>query len=207
MKRFFWRIFGALLFAAAQLPSVCSAAQFEITPFAGHTWGGTFSDGMTGNIAQVDDAGSYGLIVGFQQDARSQIELYVSHLATQVLTGTGPFIGKPAFDLDIEYYHIGGTYTEAEGRVKPYVAGGFGATHMVPKGPGLNNETRLSLNLGVGLRIEATERVGFRLEGRWFGTLFNGSGAVFCSNGACALQVEGDLLSQFVTNAGVYVAF
>jgi len=57
------------------------------------------------------------------------------------------------------------------------------------------------------VKLFATDRVGLRLEGRWFGTLFNGSGSAFCSSGACAINVQGDLFSQFVTNAGVFITF
>ncbi len=193
--------------AIALSSSPADAAQFEITPFAGFTWGGTFTDSVTGTTLRADDTKSYGLMLDFQIDERTQYELYVSRQATRLRTDKGPFTGNPLFDLDIEYYHIGGTYTEAEGKVKPYVVGGLGATHMVPQGPGLNAETKFSFDLGGGVKLQATERIAFRLEGRWFGTLFNGSGAVFCSNGVCAVNVQGDLFSQFVANAGVSFGF
>ena len=51
------------------------------------------------------------------------------------------------------------------------------------------------------------DEVGIRLDGRWFGTLFNGSGTAFCSEGKCLVEVQGDVLSQFTANAGVIVAF
>jgi opacity protein-like surface antigen len=199
--------FIVLLAAAATLSAVAEAAQFEITPFVGRTWGGTFSDAITGTSVQLEDATNYGLMVDIPQDARSQIEILYSHQATRLRSGSALFTGTPLFDLDIDYFHIGGTYTEAEGKVKPYVVGTIGATQMTPKGPGLSNETKFSLSIGVGLRLEATERMGLRLEGRWFGTLFNGGGSVFCSNGACALNIQGDLFSQVMANAGVYFAF
>ncbi len=205
MKKVFLLLVAALL--AAALPLTARASQFEITPFAGHTWGGEFQDSVTGNTAEVDETTNYGLMVDIRQDEKSQIEIYVSRQSTRLKTGQGLFTGTPLFDLDIEYYHIGGTYTEAEGRAKPYVVGSLGATHMVPQGPGLDSETKFSLSLGVGVKVMATERIGLRLEGRWFGTLFNGSGSVFCANGACALKVQGDLFSQVVANAGVVFAF
>jgi hypothetical protein len=57
------------------------------------------------------------------------------------------------------------------------------------------------------VKLFATDRIGLRLEGRWFGTFFNGSGSAFCSSGACAINLEGDVFSQFVANAGLIVAF
>jgi opacity protein-like surface antigen len=207
MIRTFLIMIVAAVAAAALIPLTARAAEVEVTPFAGHTWGGSFTDAVTGDTLSVDDTTNYGLMVDIRQDERSQIELYVSRQATRLKADQGLFTGNPLFDLDIEYYHIGGTYTEAEGSTKPYVVGTIGATHMVPKGPGLEALTRFSLSLGAGVKVQATKRIGLRLEGRWFGTLFNGNGAVFCSNGACALNVQGDLFSQFVVNAGVSFVF
>jgi hypothetical protein len=78
---------------------------------------------------------------------------------------------------------------------------------MVPQGPGLDALTKFSLSLGGGVKLFATDRIGLRLEGRWFGTLFNGNGSAFCSSGTCAINVQGDLFSQFIANAGLIIAF
>jgi len=192
---------------AAFFPLPAFAGNYEITPFVGYTAGGEFSDSETGTTLKVDETSNYGIMVDIKQDEQTQIELYFSRQATRLKTDSGPFTGEPLFDLDIEYYHVGGTYGTGTGKVKPFMVGTLGATHMDPKGAGLDSETKLSLSLGGGVKLFATDRVGLRLEGRWFGTLFNGSGSAFCSSGACAIHVEGDLFSQFVANAGLIIAF
>jgi hypothetical protein len=78
---------------------------------------------------------------------------------------------------------------------------------MDPKGAGLNSETKFSLSLGGGVKLYLTEHVGIRLDARWFGTFIGGSGSVFCSGGACLVNVQGDVLSQFTANAGLIMAF
>jgi opacity protein-like surface antigen len=198
---------AAMALIATLFPLPAAAGNFEITPFAGQTWGGEFSDSVTGTTLKVDETGSYGVMLDIKQDEQSQIELYFSRQATQLKTDGGLFTGNPLFNLDIEYYHIGGTYSPAPGRVWPFVVGTFGATHMDPKGPNLDSLTKFSLSLGGGVKLFATDRIGLRLEGRWFGTLFNGGGAAFCSSGACAINIQGDLFSQFVANAGLIIAF
>ena len=198
---------AAMTLLASLFPLPAIAMDIEITPFAGYTWGGEFSDTVTGTTLKVDETANYGVMVDFKQDEQSQIELYFSRQATQLKANERLFTGNPMFNLDIEYYHIGGTYGADSGKVRPFVVGTLGATHMVPKGPGLDALTKLSLSLGGGVKLFATDRVGLRLEGRWFGTLFNGSGSAFCSSGACAINVQGDLFSQFVTNAGVFITF
>jgi opacity protein-like surface antigen len=197
----------ALLAVIFPLPAI--AGNYEITPFGGYTWGGQFTDSVTGTTLKVDETANYGVMVDFKQDEQSQIELYFSRQNTQLKTDSGLFTGNPLFDLDIEYYHVGGTYSPSPdaGKVKPFVVGTLGATHMVPKGSGLDSLTKFSLSLGGGVKLFATDHVGLRLEGRWFGTLFDGSGSAFCSSGTCAIHVEGSLFSQFVANAGLIIAF
>jgi hypothetical protein len=183
---------------------------FEITPFAGYTWGGQFSDAVTGTNLNIREAANYGLMLDFKQEEQNWIELYFSHQPTRLRPDRGAFTGNPAFNLDIDYYHIGGTHGWEGERVMPFIAGTLGVTHMTPDGPGLDPVTKFSISFGGGMKLYATDRIGFRLEGRWFGTLFNGSGSVFCASGGgavCAINVQGDLFSQFVANAGLILAF
>ncbi len=203
---------AAMALIAAFSPFPALAADFEITPFAGYTWGGEFTDSVTGTTLKVDETSNYGVmldinIVDNNQEGQSQIEFYFSRQATQMKADSGLFTGNPLFDLDINYYHLGGTYGMDYGKIKPFLVGTLGVTHMVPQGPGLDALTKFSLSLGGGVKLFATDHIGFRFEGRWFGTLFNGSGSVFCTTGTCAINVQGDLFSQFVTNAGIIIAF
>jgi opacity protein-like surface antigen len=183
------------------------AGGFEIVPLVGYTAGGTFEDEVTGAQLDVRSNANYGLMLDINQAADSQVELYYSRQPTQLRANGGAFVGDPLFDLDIHYLHIGGTYTEATGKVKPYVVGTIGATLMDPKGEDLHSETKLSLSLGGGVKIPLTDRLGLRLEGRWFGTFFGNSGAVFCVNGACAVSIQGSVFMQLAANVGLMIAF
>ena len=210
IKRFL--CIAACLAVAMVMSRPVRAADLEITPFAGYTMGGDFTVTETGQSLSFDDTSSYGIMLDFKQagdekSGESWIELYYSRQQTKLKADQGPFVGTPLFDVNVEYYHIGGTYGQATGKVKPFVVGTLGATHMVPKGDGLHSETKFLLSLGGGVKLYLTEHVGIRLDARWFGTFFNGSGSAFCSSGACLINVQGDVLSQFVANAGVVLAF
>jgi opacity protein-like surface antigen len=146
-------------------------------------------------------------MLDFKQSDVSQIELYYSRQATRLSKTGSPFTGTPLFDLDIDYIHIGGTALMGEGKLKPFVVGTLGVTYMSPKGEGLDSATKFSLSLGGGAKILLTDHIGLRLEGRWFGTFFDGSGQAFCSSGQCLIKVQGDVFSQFVANAGIIFAF
>ena len=199
--------FAVLLFSGLAISHSASAAEFEITPFAGYTTGGDFKDAQTGTSLSFDDTSSYGIMLDIKQEEDSWVELYFSHQQTRLRADQGPFFGNPLFNVDIDYYHIGGTYGEATGNVRPFVVATIGATRMVPQGADLHTETKLSLSLGGGMKLYLTNHLGIRLDARWFGTFFNGSGSVFCSGGACLVNVQGNVLSQVSANAGVILAF
>lgn len=212
MRSRVFHLLAGILIAGMAMISPAPAAEFEITPFIGYTGGGDFNETQTGRSLSFDDTSSYGIMLDFkqtggQQEGSSWIELYLSRQQTKLRSDQGAFTSMPLFDVNIEYYHLGGTYSPSKGKVEPFVAGTLGVTHMSPKQGGYDSETRFSLSLGGGARFYLTKRVGLRLDARWFGTLFNGSGGIFCANGACLVQVQGDVLSQFTANAGVILAF
>jgi hypothetical protein len=198
---------AVILIVGLAISNLAWAADVEITPFAGYTMGGDFTNAGTGQSLSFDDTSSYGIMLDFKQAEDSWIELYYSRQQTRLKADQGLFVGNPLLDVDVEYYHIGGTYGQATGRVKPFVVGTLGATYMDPKGAGFQSETKFSLSLGGGVKLYATERVGVWLDARWFGTFIGGNGSVFCSGGTCLVNIEGDVLSQLTANAGVILAF
>jgi opacity protein-like surface antigen len=197
----------SIVCCALFLPVSASAADVEITPFAGYTMGGDFTETTSGTSLGFDDTANYGIMIDIRQKEESWIELYFSRQQTQLRTDSGLLSGKALFDVDIDYYHIGGTYGTASGTVRPFVVGTFGATHLNPRGEGLTSETKFSLSLGGGVKLALTKHIGLRLDGRWFGTFIGGSGSMFCASGACLINVQGDVISQFTANAGVILAF
>lgn len=180
---------------------------FEITPFAGFRFGGSFEDNTTGTDFQVGETGSFGVILGLRDTPETHYELLYSFQRTE-LNGGGIFGGAPLFDLDIHYLHLGGTYEfPGEKKVIPFVSGGLGVTFLVPTGAGLDSSTNFSFSLGGGVKVPISSRVGVRLEGRGYLTILPDSTEVFCvsSGGAsCAVRVQGDVLGQFELLAGIY---
>lgn len=195
---------GVLLLLA---PAAVRAERgFEITPFAGFRFGGSFEDNTTGTDLKVGESGSFGLILGLRDTPETHYELFYGFQRTD-LRGGGTFGGNPLFDLDIHYLHLGGTYEFPLEKVTPFVSGGVGLTFLDPSGAGLDSSTNFSLSLGGGMKIPITSRVGVRLEGRGYLTILPDSTEIFCvSSGgaACAVRVTGDVLGQFELLGGVY---
>jgi len=197
---------AALLLSSVLFPGEAGAEWgLEITPYAGYTIGGSFTDNATGANLDVQEGGSYGLVLGLPDTPETQYELFYGLQRTKV-TGGGTFGGGTLFDLDIHYLHLGGTYLFTGEKVRPFISGGLGATHFVPSGSGMNAKTYFSLSLGGGVKVPVSGHVGLRFEGRGVMTILPDSTQIFCvSSGgaACNVKVQGDVLGQILLMAGI----
>lgn len=198
---------AVLVFFSGFYPMEARAGDFEITPLFGYTWGGGFENSDNGNDLDLQGGESLGLILGWEDTSRigAIYELFYMRQANSIEGDGSAFSGLPEMDIDIDYLHIGGTYGADEGRVLPFVSGGLGITHMSPEVG--DSEVRFSLSLGAGLKVPITDHINFRLEGRGFGTVFNGSSEIFCSGNQCVVSVSGDMFWQFSALAGVGIVF
>ena len=193
------------------LPGTAAAGDYEVTPLLGYAFGGGFENAESGDSLDLGDGGNFGLILGMADKTRSGAfyELFYSHQETHLHGDGVVFSGEPRMDIKIDYLHLGGSYYPTameQQRLMPFVSGGLGLTYLSPEQG--DSETRFSLSLGGGLRLQLSEHLGLRLEGRGFGTLFNGSGSAFCESGnACRVQVKGDLFWQFNALVGLVFSF
>ena len=87
---------------------------FEITLFAGYTWGGTVYSGQTSLFNQDADVASsanFGMNLGIPiQPNGMKVELMVDHQSTDFTNGNGGGLFDPSHRLgnfDITYYHAG----------------------------------------------------------------------------------------------------
>ena len=201
-----FRLVVPLLALLVLLPTLARADWgVQLTPFAGFRFGGGFTDNTTGLDLDVDERGSFGLILGVQATHESDYELFYGLQKTK-LKGEGVLSGDTLFDLDIHYLHICGTYLLPGEKVRPFISGGLGITYFSPDRSGVDSEIDFSLSLGGGVKIPISKRVGLRLEGRGFLTILPDNTEIFCvSSGgaACAVRVQGDVFGQVELLAGI----
>jgi hypothetical protein len=199
--------FAALVLLFALVPAAMSDARaFEVAPFAGHRYGGSFEDANTLSGFELADATSFGLLLDFDLEPDQQIEVFLSRQDTQ-LTTSGTFTGNPLFDLSIDYYHIGGLYLlPVDGPMHPFVSGTVGLTSMAPKRADLTTENRLSLSLGGGAKFFFSGNVGVRFDVRAIYTMLNADASVFCSGG-CTIRVRSNGFVQVEAGAALLMRF
>jgi len=181
---------------------------FEISPFAGYRVGGKFTDTTNNESLTLDAHTSFALALDARAEEGAQYEFFYSRqdssLSGSTLAPTG---------LKVEYLHIGGTVTldQSQPRVQPYLAGGLGATLLVPDAPGSRQDTAFSMSLALGLRIPLSRHFQLRLEGRGYFTLLNADTAIFCrsdqNGGLCQIHAQGSGFFQFDFLAGASLVF
>jgi len=205
MKR---KLILLILFFPALLQA--QEATTEITAFGAYRFGGTFEEEESEVEYELNDSPSFGLIVNFRHKDPTQWEILYSQQQTEA-EFQGGTTGDGEVDLDLHVLQLGGTY-QFEGEVaRPYLAFTLGGTHVKASSNGSDSDTFFSGSIGIGMKFLPTSRVGIRVEARAYGTLVDNSTDLFCSTGPdqniCAIRLEGRMLSQVETFAGITVRF
>ena len=206
---------AAILAVLGVFATAANAAEnelnIELTPFGAYRFGGSFDVAEDDTSYEIADSPSYGFIVNFRQKANTQWEIFYSRQQTEA-EFSDPASGNSLLDIDIDMLQGGGTYQWDGDKVWPYLVLTAGGTKIKTRAADASqSDTFWSGSIGVGLQIRPTERLGLRLEARAYGTLINSDTDIFCQTGpnqnVCAIRVDGTMVSQFETLAGIVFRF
>lgn len=198
--------------AAKSATAAEQPGEIEITASAAWRAGGSF-DRTAGADLDIEDGAGFAFSANFRAEANTQWELYYGRQSTEFRAGE-LFTAAPVVDVDVDYFHGGGTYIVQGGNVRPYVVMTLGIARFAPAGSAetdLDDETFFSASLGAGLRIAAGERLAFRLEGRAFTSFVGSDSSLFCVTGGsdnlCLLEADGSTVTQWQASAGLTMKF
>jgi hypothetical protein len=208
------RALSITLLAIALLPQMANADDkklgIELTPYGAYRFGGEFSVEESDESYKLKDSSSFGVILNIPHSNNTQYEVLYSQQDTEAVF-SGPTTGDPVVDLDLRVLQLGGTYLGGGETVRPYLVATIGGTYVKARSTGSGSDTFFSGSIGAGLLYRPYSRLGLRFEARAYGTLTSSSTTLFCGSGpdlnGCAIRLEGDLLSQVETFAGVVFRF
>lgn len=184
--------------------------KFELTPFAGYRVGGSFEDTDGDSRVELNDSNAQGIMFNIMANPNGQYELLYSRQRTDADT-EGFLVNDPTIDLDIEFFHFGGTYLFEGANTRPFIALTLGLSRFDPGITDSNSESFFSASLGGGVQLNATKRLGVRFEARAFTTFVEDDSDIFCSSselgGACLIQVDARTLTQWEARAGLVFRF
>lgn len=195
--------------AATGSPAVAQKERFEITPYYGHSFLGSFEidDYEFGRLdLEIDDATTDGVVIGIPVRRNLHLELFLNEQETGFGLAEGPFLGTTDLGgMDVDYYQVGISWTASMGQVRPFVSLSAGVTRLAPNSDFLpESESHFSLGLGGGVKIFFTDHVGVRLDARLLVT-DTGSEDACCYE--CCYGHERDDLVQGLVSAGLVFAF
>jgi opacity protein-like surface antigen len=212
---------------AASLSAQVRSGTVEISPFYGYLFGGSFPAGSTSqfdNRADVGDNGTYGVGIGYFVNSTLEIEGRWARTETGFVDRRqtdGDFRNDQhrVADLRIDYFLGYATFHFGHGRWVPYATVGMGAAQLDPgvrndvvcvaAGPPCNDPepfTRYTAALGGGVKFYANRHIGFRLDGRGYGTYLS-------SHGSCETPSRGsgrcssNWLGNFESSGGLIISF
>jgi len=165
---------GALVLNAAPANAQVKAGTQEIDAYAGELFGDDLTEvQISGRRPKLDDDVTFGLRYGYNFTDAWGIEAALGYNPNKVtgLAGGDVDLDLTTFDVDAVYHFNSGT------RFVPYVLAGAGyaSAHLDHDLTGtvnaipvtLRDDDGFTLNAGVGAKYFATDKLLFRVEGRY----------------------------------------
>ncbi|MBR9726414.1 outer membrane protein [Shewanella intestini] len=188
-------------------PNIASAEMF-VAPFGGYSFASSKLDVVdqndTSSTLSIKESDHLGVMLGVTTKDPGNIYVMYSQQSTQIGTHWGS--SNPISDVDIHYYHVGGTLFFSYDNLKPYVTASVGVTQLRPNA-GFSNESRFSMAVGGGIKYHLSKKVALFAEVKAYATLFNSSSTLFCDATNCAWNIKGDVMWQSQANAGLSFSF
>ncbi len=175
-----------------------SPRRLELTPYGGLFW--SSGVGTSEGSIVFDAAPQAGAVLGFQVDARSQVEvLYLVAFPQARFETSSPFyVGSPSFPVLTQYLQVGGLTAFEVGDVEPFIAGGLGAVWfhpgdvLAPSGATIRpaDTVAFAFQAGGGVKLWLSRKVGVRIEARLLFPTFFTSGAFLSGPNGAAVHVN-----------------
>ena len=208
------RRFAALaLWALLSLASTAEAqrrseARFELSPIVGYT----LTSSLQFNNQRVDltDGWNLGGTLGFRSFGGRLIEVTYNYLTTDI-RGFNRFPVAPDTTYGSMNQHmiqVSGVNEFSEGSVRPFLSGGLGMTIFSPDVVGASDLTRFAVSAAIGVKaFNATERIGVRIQSRFWFNFVTSSFGVVCGPYGCGGTYAGSGMFQWEPSAGLVIAF
>ncbi|MDH3432073.1 MAG: porin family protein [Gammaproteobacteria bacterium] len=184
--------------------------RFEITPYAAYRMGGSFDEQDGAGRVDLNDSSAEGILFNIEANLNGQYQLLYARQRTDADT-LGFLVNDPTIDMDIEHIHFGGTYLFGGDNMRPFIALTLGVSQFDPELPGTDSESFFSASFGGGVQLNASKRLGVRLEALAFTTFVDDDSNIFCSSidgaGTCLIRVDARTLTQWEARAGLVFRF
>jgi hypothetical protein len=183
------------LLVAAILFPVFGLAQFsaELVPFAGYMFGGSIQY-YEGKV-KIDNGMNYGLSVFVPVHDFLDVEVNYTRMQSKASFRPDPYYSNLEYretDLATNYIHVGGIskfYSQST-RITPFGSVSLGATWFSPEDAEFSTVWRFSANLGLGVKVMISDRIGIMLRGRLMMPMYFGGVSIYAGTGGSGVGVS-----------------
>src|SRR5262245_55161073 len=188
-----------------------NAGEIEVSPFIGYRFSGGF-DVTDLELARIDlkSGVSFGASSGYIMKDSYQFEFMWARQKTE-LEGellNGGTQTKIA-DANLDQYHFDFLYNfgEPNKQFRPFFLAGVGASHLDPDGD-VTGFTKVSYDLGAGIKYYLGPKWGLRLQGRYTPTYISSTdNQIICDQFGCFLGTDRHYINQGEVSAGAFFHF
>lgn len=206
----------AVLALVAPGAANAQSGRFELTPFASYRFFSDVSNDTGGAVLysklDFEDTFGGGVTFTWQANPRFDGELVYDYSSAEMsAVPYNPSTPRPTTDVAIHNVQVAGLFhfRPPQEKVRPYIGLGLGFSIVDPKADALASATRFTFSVNGGVKMMASDRIGFRLDARWIPTyLFTTEGGYWCDPWyGCWYYGNDHFLNQFDLKAGVIFKF
>jgi len=183
-----------LLFIAIIFPALLVAqGGVEIVPFAGYMFGGSVNY-YEGKL-KIENGMDYG--ISLLVPMHSLLDIEVNYTRMDSKASFTPYAGYPAYEyketnIATNYIHIGGIskFYAQETKATPFGSLSLGATWFSPTDGSFSDVWRFSVNIGLGVKVMFSDRIGIMLRGRLMMPMYFGGVGMYAGTGGSGVSVN-----------------
>ncbi len=156
--------------------------------------------GEPGDSVALEEGSSFGLAMDFvfKNNPDQRIGFFISRQQTDFESNAGLLDAS----MDVTHVHFTGMNYYPRGKMEYFVLLGIGVGFYSPGDKTLDDETRLSAQIGAGANYKFSNSLLLRMDIRWLPTFFNVGGAAFC-DGGCTIKLSSNVYNQVQVNIGL----
>ena len=173
-----------------------NAQKIELSPFLGYETGAYIHTSL-GDL-HIGDGMDWGGSLNVGMGAGRYVELSYSHLQSFLDLENG-IATERICDLAVDYYSIGALQEiMPDQKVTPYGLFTLGWVNYRPSNPttitnDYSNENKMHVSLAAGIKINASERIGLRLQARLLMPLYYSGTYLYAGGGGAGYGVSGGI--------------
>lgn len=196
---------------ARPLPDYGNPGQFEITPFGGWQWGGSFTTDAQQTIPagklRLKDGINWGVILSRLEWSGTAVELLYLRQDADVSFEPKGEATRDVGKMSNNYIQVGGRRALRASGAGPFISASLGTNIIDADASGAT--WRFAWTLGGGLRMPlGNPRVALRVDARWMATLVpSGDYSSWCTVWGCYAAQGSTLLNQGQASAGLSIGF